>query len=86
MKNVKSDFKGEDQGSFTIPQSQRAILDGDFDHTAEFFSVRQNKRIPIVGILDALDGTVPLLKQIRQMKEAGVKRLNPGAGRSRFGA
>jgi hypothetical protein len=65
---------GQDFGFWRICDLYRAMLEGKFDHTVEFLSLRVNHWLPIVGILEDLD-RMETAEQVRNWKKKGIKTV-----------
>ena len=68
-------FNGEEFGPFTIDALHRQVMKGKFDHTAEFFSELKNQWLPLAGIGNDFDPNTTTEERLRQMKRAGIKRV-----------
>ncbi len=68
-------FEGNEEGPYSIDKLYRMAMRGDFDHTAVFFSEKQNQWLPIAGIIEDLETTVTTHERLKQMKEAGIEKV-----------
>lgn len=69
-------FEGTELGLLNLDQLYRMALDGEIDHGAEFWSVRQKAWRPLVCIMSDFEPS-----RLGEMRAAGIKRvrvLGPG--------
>ena len=63
-------FGGEELGPLTIDRLYRMALRGDVNHTAKFWSDREQAWLPLVGIMFDIEPS-----RIDDMKSAGITKV-----------
>lgn len=71
-------FRGTERGSYTIARLHDAVTSGELNHTAEFFSERKQKWLPVPGIMEDFFPSEERLLQLRDKGITKVKMLESG--------